>query len=131
MDKLCTPACVSSLNSWKSNVDSVSAEQTTIQGGVIVKARALPLTFTYNANLVCMKDKDANWCFPESQTWQGSDYIRWDPTMCFSDGDDDSVIAAQCADPNFDIGAITDDMAALTNIYDRELVCFLCTSQPQ
>lgn len=131
MDSLCTPACLSSLSSWKSNVDSVCAEQTTIQGGAIVKARVLPLAFTYNADLVCMKDSEAKWCFPESQTWQGSDYIRWDPTMCFSNGNDDSLIAPECADPDFDIGAITDDMAALTNIYDRKLVCFLCISHPQ
>lgn len=124
VDNLCTPACVSSLSSWTSNVDSVCADETTIQGGVIVKARALPLSFTYNADLVCMKDSASNWCFPDSQTWQGSDYIRWDPAMCYSDGDDDSVVAPECADPDFDVDAISDDMSALTNIYDRELVRF-------
>jgi hypothetical protein len=60
VDNLCTPACVSSLSSWTSNVDSVCADETTIQGGVIVKARALPLSFTYNADLVCMKDSASN-----------------------------------------------------------------------
>lgn len=89
---------------------------------MIVKARALPLTFTYNAELVCMRDSALNWCFLESQTWQGSDYIRYDPTMCFSDGDDNSTVAPQCTDLDFDSDVITDEMAALTNIYDKELV---------
>ncbi|EFR01175.1 agglutinin isolectin 1 [Nannizzia gypsea CBS 118893] len=79
------------------------------------------MAFTYNADLVCMKDSASNWCFVESQTWQGSDYIRWDPTMCYSDGDDQSSVPAQCTDPDFDIGAVTDDMSALTMIYDKEL----------
>jgi hypothetical protein len=45
--------------------------------------------------------------------------------MCYSDGDDDSVVAPECADPDFDVDAISEDMSALTNIYDRELVRFL------
>ncbi|TEY84112.1 hypothetical protein BOTCAL_0021g00350 [Botryotinia calthae] len=107
---LCTPDCVSSLSSWGSNVDLVCADETTVQAGVIVKARALPLTFTYNAGL----------------TWQGSDYIRYDPIMCFSDGDDNSTVAPQCADLDFDLDVITDEMAALTNIYNKELFCNEC-----
>ncbi|GIJ86398.1 hypothetical protein Asppvi_005286 [Aspergillus pseudoviridinutans] len=46
--------------------------------------------------------------------------------MCFTDGDDNSTVAPQCADPDFDIGAISDDMSALTNIYDKELFCNEC-----
>lgn len=45
--------------------------------------------------------------------------------MCFTNGDDNSTVALQCADPDFDIGDISDDMAALTNLYDKELVCEL------
>ena len=123
MTNLCTSECVSSLSSWRSNVERVCADETTIQAGVIVKARALPLTFTYNADLVCMQDSASNWCFLESQTWQGSDYIRYDPTMCFSDGDDNSTLAPQCADMDFDVDVVTDEMAALTNLYGQELVC--------
>jgi hypothetical protein len=119
---LCTSDCVSSLSSWRSNVETVCADETTVQAGVIVKARALPLTFTYNAGLVCMQDSASNWCFLDSQTWQGSDYIRYDPIMCFSNGDDNSTVAPQCADPDFDLDVVTDEMAALTNIYDKELV---------
>ena len=85
-------------------------------------ATALPLSFTYNAGLVCLQDSASNWCFLDSQTWQGSDYIRYDPTMCFSNGDDNSTVAPQCADPDFDVNDITSDMAAMTNIYDPELV---------
>ncbi|OGE56309.1 hypothetical protein PENARI_c003G02729 [Penicillium arizonense] len=93
VENLCTTDCVSSLSSWKDNVATVCAEETTIQGNVVVKARALPLIFTYHSDLVCMKDSPSNWCFLDSQTWQGSDYIRWDPTMCFTDGDDNSTVA--------------------------------------
>ena len=42
--------------------------------------------------------------------------------MCFSNGDDNSTVAPQCADPDFDVNDITSDMAAMTNIYDPELV---------
>ncbi|KAK4033107.1 LysM domain-protein [Parachaetomium inaequale] len=119
---LCISECVSSLSSWRSNVERVCADETTIQAGVIVKARALPLAFTYNADLVCMQDTASNWCFLESQTWQGSDYIRYDPIMCFSDGDDNSTVAPQCADMDFDVDVVTDEMAALTNLYGQELL---------
>lgn len=122
MDSLCAADCVSSLSSWTSNVETVCADETTIQAGVIIEAKAIPLTIKYNAGLVCMQDSASNWCFLESQTWQGSDYIRYDPTMCFGNGDDNSTVAPQCADPDFDESAITDEMAALVNIYGKELV---------
>jgi hypothetical protein len=127
VENFCTTDCVSSLSSWKDNVETVCAEETTIQGNVVVKARALPLTFTYNSDLVCMKDGSLDWCFLESQTWQGSDYIRWDPEMCFPDGNDTSTVASQCNDPDFDVSDISSEMAAVTNIYDKELVCKLST----
>ncbi|CAI7594905.1 unnamed protein product [Penicillium glandicola] len=126
VENLCTTDCTSSLSSWKDKVETVCAEETTLQGNVVVKARALPLTFTHNSDLVCMQDTSSNWCFVESQTWQGSDYIRWDPTMCFPDGDDNSTVPSQCDDPDFDVSDIDDEMAALTNIYDEELYCNEC-----
>lgn len=58
----------------------------------------------------------------ESQSWQGSDYIRYDATMCFSDGDDNSTIAPECADDDFDLDTITADMAAMNNLYEPNLV---------
>lgn len=58
----------------------------------------------------------------ESQTWQGSDYIRYEPTMCFSDGDDNSTVAPQCSDPDFDLDEIDSDMAAIRNLYGKDLV---------
>lgn len=122
VNNLCTSDCVASLDSWGSNVEAVCADETTIQAGVIVQAKALPMTFTYNAGLVCMQDSASNWCFMESQSWQGSDYIRYDPTMCFSDGDDNSTIAAECADDDFDLDTITANMSAMTNLYDSNLV---------
>ncbi|KAK5654287.1 hypothetical protein OQA88_7464 [Cercophora sp. LCS_1] len=126
VSNLCTSTCISSLNSWQSNVETVCDEETTIQAGVIVKAKALPMSFTYNVGLVCMKDTEDNWCFLESQTWQGSDYIRWDPDMCFTDGEDDSTVAPECADPDFNLEGISEDMAAMTNLYSDELYCSEC-----
>jgi hypothetical protein len=109
VENLCTTDCVSSLSSWKDNVATVCAEETTIQGNVVVKARALPLIFTYHSDLVCMKDSPSNWCFLDSQTWQGSDYIRWDPTMCFTDGDDNSTVA-----PNVPIRILISVLSVMT-----------------
>ncbi|GAW27181.1 putative carbohydrate-binding module family 18 protein [Rosellinia necatrix] len=122
VNNLCTSTCLSSLSTWQNNVEDACAEESIIQGNDIFQAKALPLTFTYNAGLVCMEDSASEWCFLKSQTWQGSDYIRYDPTMCFSDGDDYSVVAPECADADFDIGFITDEMAAMTNLYDHDLV---------
>ncbi|KAK9418922.1 putative LysM domain-containing protein [Seiridium unicorne] len=126
LNTLCTSDCVSSLSSWTSNVENVCADETTVQAGVIVQAKSLPLTFKYNAGLVCMRDSASNWCFLESQTWQGSDYIRYDPTMCFSNGDDNSTIAPECTDPDFDLNVVTDQMQAMTNIYKKDLYCNEC-----
>lgn len=90
---------------------------------MVVKARALPLTFTYNAGLVCTRDQvTSNWCFLDSQTWQGSDYIRWDPVMCFSNGDDNSTVAPECEDADFDQDEVDGDMSALKNLYEKDLV---------
>ncbi|KAK2007838.1 agglutinin isolectin 1 [Colletotrichum eremochloae] len=90
--------------------------------GTCLEALALPLTFTYNAGLVCTRDAASSWCFVESQTWRGSDYIRWEPTMCFSDGDDNSTVAPQCSDPEFDLNEVNSNMAAIRNLYDKDLI---------
>ncbi|GKT43585.1 lysM domain-containing protein [Colletotrichum spaethianum] len=85
--------------------------------------KGLPLTFAYNAGLVCTRDQAASrWCFLDSQTWQGSDYIRWDPDMCFSNGDDNSTVAPECADPGFDVDEVDDDMSAIRNLYEKDLI---------
>ncbi|KAK3366796.1 agglutinin isolectin 1 [Lasiosphaeria ovina] len=89
--------------------------------GTFLAALALPLTFTYNAGLVCTRDAASSWCFLESQSWRGSDYIRYDPSMCFSDGDNNSTVAPQCRDPNFDLDKIDSDMAAIRNLYGKDL----------
>ncbi|KAK0716844.1 hypothetical protein B0T26DRAFT_646015, partial [Lasiosphaeria miniovina] len=126
---LCSADCVDSLNAWESRVNTVCGDETTIQNGIIVKARALPLTFTYNAGLVCTRDATSSWCFVESQSWRGSDYIRYDTSMCFSDGDNNSTVAPQCWDPNFDLDEIDSDMAAIRNLYGKDLYCSECFLQ--
>jgi hypothetical protein len=61
-----------------------------------------------------------NWCFYESQNWQGSDYIRWDEEAC--DNVDEKDNPPQCKDPNFSIMDISEDMSDITNLYERSLV---------
>lgn len=121
---LCTSTCLTSLASWQSNVDTVCGDETTIQAGLIVRAKALPLSFTYPTQLVCMKDTEDNWCFLESQEWTGSDFIRWDPTMCSPSDDDDDFVAPECYHEGFDLDSLDSEMMSLNNMYDEELVCF-------
>lgn len=116
------------MSSWRSNVDTVCADETTIQAGVIVRAKALPLSFTYPTELVCMQDSEDNWCFLESQEWTGSDYIRWEPTMCDPNNEDEEDwVAPECLDPDFDLDSLDSDMTSLNNLYDEELVCLFWT----
>lgn len=121
--KLCTSNCKSSLKTWSTKVESACAGQTVEQSGVKVQAKALTLSFTYNTGLVCLQDAKNNWCFFDSQTWQGSDYIRWDPGMCFDAPEDQP---AKCKDASFDIDEISSDMSAMTNLYDASLYCSEC-----
>ncbi|EFQ96938.1 LysM domain-containing protein [Nannizzia gypsea CBS 118893] len=116
---LCTPSCLSSLRGWESSVEKACEGQTIIESGAVVQAKSLVLSFTYNAGITCLQDSQSNWCFFESQQWQGSDYIRWDPDTCF-DPDDDP---ATC--DGFDSDEITDEMRAITNLYDRSFVCLI------
>ncbi|KAJ2988999.1 hypothetical protein NUW58_g3691 [Xylaria curta] len=119
---LCDPGCQASMKSWGSQVETACGDQTVYQSGVEVQAKALSLSFTYNSDVACARDSDNNWCFMESQEWQGSDYIRWDPGMCFAFDE----IPDRCSDPEFDIDEISGSMASLTNVYDSSLYCSEC-----
>lgn len=54
---LCQSNCENSLNTWLSNVETVCADDTVIQSGVEVQAKALVLQFTYNYGLACLQDR--------------------------------------------------------------------------
>ncbi|KAF2969309.1 hypothetical protein GQX73_g4254 [Xylaria multiplex] len=119
---LCDPVCQDSMKSWGSLVETACGAETIYQSGVEVQAKALSLSFTYNSDIACVRDSDNRWCFLESQEWQGSDYIRWDPGMCFAYEE----VPAQCSDPGFDLDEINSDMSGLTNLYDSSLYCSEC-----
>ncbi|KAK4187553.1 chitin binding domain and peptidoglycan binding domain-containing protein [Podospora australis] len=123
---LCTPSCQTSLNNWGSGVEAACVGQTVVQSGVTVQAKAQALSLTYNAGIVCMKDTQSNWCFFDSQNWQGSDYVRWDPTMCWGDEDSNFSVPAECSNPDFDPDQIDDNMAAMTNLYQPSFYCSEC-----
>lgn len=67
------------------------------------------------------------YCFYESQSWEGSDYIRWDPFAC--ENADPSDNPSECSDPEFSTSQISSDMMAITNLYSRNLVRFLRTTE--
>ncbi|KAL7621625.1 hypothetical protein AAE478_008951 [Parahypoxylon ruwenzoriense] len=119
---LCASECQASLSNWGSNVEASCGSQTIYQSGIEVQAKALTLSFTYNVGIACLQDSNRNWCFFESQDWQGSDYIRYDPGMCFAYDE----IPDQCNDIAFNLDDITPDMSALSNIYDSSLYCSEC-----
>lgn len=53
---LCTSTCQDSFATWQEDVETACASQTVFQGGVIVEAKALALSFTYNAKIACLQD---------------------------------------------------------------------------
>ncbi|KAI0419484.1 carbohydrate-binding module family 18 protein [Xylaria grammica] len=119
---LCDSGCQASMQVWGSSVESACGQETVYLGGLEIQAKALALSFTFNSKIACSKSSDGKWCFFDSQEWQGSDYIRYDPGMCFAYDE----IPDQCNDPSFDLDEITADMSSLTNIYDSSLYCNEC-----
>ncbi|KAM0699779.1 hypothetical protein Q7P36_000415 [Cladosporium allicinum] len=119
---LCTTTCQDSFKAWGSDVEQACAGEKVVQGGVIVEAKALSLSLTYNAQIACLQDSEFNWCFFDSQSWQGSDYIRYDSLMCADESDMPDI----CNDEDFDIQSITADMQAMTNLYNSSMFCSEC-----
>ncbi|KAJ6018171.1 hypothetical protein N7451_001550 [Penicillium sp. IBT 35674x] len=119
---LCTTTCQDSLQTWGSEVETACAGQTVLQSGVIVEAKALSLSLTYNAQIACLQDSQSNWCFFDSQDWQGSYYIRYDATMC----SDESDMPAICNETDFDISSMTAEMQEMTNLYNSSFFCDEC-----
>lgn len=77
MTALCTSDCASSLTSWHSAVATNCNGQTINYDGTLVVAETEPLMWITGHDLVCMQDSSKNWCFLESQDWQGSDFVRY------------------------------------------------------
>lgn len=54
---LCTTTCQTSLQAWGSSVETACAGQTVVEQGVVVEAKALSLSLTYNAEIACLQDR--------------------------------------------------------------------------
>ncbi|KAJ6019714.1 hypothetical protein N7522_001781 [Penicillium canescens] len=119
---LCTTTCQNSLQAWGSSVETACAGQTVVEQGVVVQAKALSLSLTYNADIACLQDSQSNWCFFDSQDWQGSDYIRYDSLMCSDESDSPAI----CNQTSFDLDSITSEMQAMTNLYNSSFFCSEC-----
>ncbi|CAN9200651.1 unnamed protein product [Alternaria alternata] len=65
----------------------------------------------------CAKD----WCFIESQTWVGSDYVRYDPEICFVENPPEI-----CEDTSFDPDIIDSTLQSVVGLYEPDLYCDEC-----
>ncbi|KAF3055548.1 hypothetical protein GL218_07223 [Daldinia childiae] len=121
LTSLCSPSCSKSLQTWLSQVESSCASDEINQSGILVQAKTVALQYTYYYSLACLQDSSGKWCFYESQNWVGSDYIRYDPDMCWQD-----PAPELCNDPDFSIDQIDAAMEAVPNLYNKTLYCSEC-----
>ncbi|KAF2472769.1 uncharacterized protein BDR25DRAFT_220067, partial [Lindgomyces ingoldianus] len=119
--KLCTSQCSTSVNAWLKSVESDCATDTITQGGMVVQAKTVPLQYTHAYNVACLQNSAKEWCFLESQTWSGSDYVRYHPAMCLQDQPPEL-----CNDPDFDIDQINPSLQTITGLYSSSLYCNEC-----
>lgn len=62
---------------WLSAVESECGSDQMTFGSTVVDPRLVPYVFIENYDVACLQDTEDNWCFLESEAWQGSDYITW------------------------------------------------------
>lgn len=62
-----------------------------------------------------------DWCFIESQTWVGSDYVRYDPEICFVENPPEI-----CEDTSFDPDIIDSTLQSVVGLYEPDLYCDEC-----
>ncbi|KAE8326141.1 hypothetical protein BDV39DRAFT_216108 [Aspergillus sergii] len=122
--KLCTQECAASLSSWLNAVDRDCDRQTVFVGDVYMLAKTVPTAWKEGYDLVCLQDSSSDWCFVNSQRWQGSDYIRWDPEVCYYEYEGGAP--PECLDPDFSTTQMTKDMMDVTNLYEKDLLCSEC-----
>ncbi|KAK4612962.1 LysM domain-containing protein [Fulvia fulva] len=117
----CTDQCASSMTSWVSNVENRCAGQSADFGDTIVQAVTDPLLVAAGHDLLCLKDSSGSLCYLESQDWQGSDYVRYDPPACLADDPDRPE--GLCDGTHFSTEInILPEMTNVTRLYDSELV---------
>ncbi|KAL5041073.1 hypothetical protein BDW71DRAFT_201664 [Aspergillus fruticulosus] len=124
---LCTQECSNSLSSWLSAVEKNCNGETMVYQGGYLLPKSIPTEWSQGYDLVCQRDTSSNWCYLESQEWQGSDYIRYSPAAC--DNEDEDAMPAECNDPGFSTTFITAEMKDVTHIYDKSLLCSECFIQ--
>lgn len=74
---LCTTACTTDMATWLSAVETDCSSDSMVFGSTVVDPRLVPYVFIENYDVACLQDTEDNWCFIESEAWQGSDYITW------------------------------------------------------
>ncbi|KAL2830491.1 hypothetical protein BDW59DRAFT_177835 [Aspergillus cavernicola] len=124
---LCTAECASSLTSWLAAVEKQCDGETLISQGGSLLAKSIPTGWLQGHGLVCEQDSASNWCYVESQEWQGSDYIRYSELACYNE--DENEMPPECNDPWFSTAFITPEMKDVTRLYDRSLLCSECFVQ--
>jgi hypothetical protein len=62
---------------WLSAVEANCGSEGMTFGETVVDPRFVPYVFIENYDVACLQDSSDNWCYLESETWQGSNYITW------------------------------------------------------
>jgi hypothetical protein len=57
---------------WLSAVEAECSSEGMTFGDTVVDPRFVPYTFIENYDVACLQDSSDNWCYLESETWQGS-----------------------------------------------------------
>ncbi|KAG2420417.1 hypothetical protein HFD88_005218 [Aspergillus terreus] len=81
----------------------------------------------YGLSDQCLGAFSSKWCYLESRTWQGSDYIRYSPYACLNENEDEQP--PECNDPWFSTSFITPEMKDVTRLYNQSLLCSECFVQ--
>lgn len=67
---------------WLSAVETECDSEGMIFGDKVVDPRFVPYVYIENYNLACLlQDSADNWCYLESETSQGSDFITWESSQ--------------------------------------------------
>ncbi|PLB44169.1 hypothetical protein P170DRAFT_416613 [Aspergillus steynii IBT 23096] len=124
---LCTTGCANSLSAWLAAVERQCDGETLLSTGGYLLPKSIPTDYLQGHELVCQQDTSSNWCYVESLTWQGSDYIRYSDMACHNENEDE--MPPECNDPWFSTSFITPEMKDITRLYDKDLLCSECFIQ--
>ncbi|RDW92669.1 hypothetical protein BP5796_02063 [Coleophoma crateriformis] len=106
---------------WLSAVESECGSDSMVFGDTVVDPRFVPYVFIENYDVACLQDSSDNWCYLESETWQGSDYITWNADTCYSDNP-----PVECQDSTWTPANVSASMSSVVNLYNSSLYCSEC-----